>query len=195
MAGADLLASLAAAALVLFVPGPTNTLLAAAGALAPGRPPLALPLAELAGYLVSVTLLAALGAPLLAAVPMAAPILRLGLAVYLVMVGCCLWRAPSAAMPDEAVGPRRVFVATLLNPKAAVFAFVLMPSGGGLDLALWYLGFALVVLAAGTSWVVLGHRIARLGGEGTARLVPRLAAAVVVAFALMVGGGAVVALV
>lgn len=195
MIGADLLASLAAAALVLFVPGPTNTLLAAAGALAPGRPPLALPLAELAGYLVSVTVLAALGAPLLAAVPMAAPILRLGLAVYLVMVGCCLWRAPSTEVPGEAVGPRRVFVATLFNPKAAVFAFVLMPAGGGLALALWYLGFALVVLAAGTSWVVLGHRVARIGGEGAARLVPRLAAAVVVAFALMVGGGAVAALV
>jgi threonine/homoserine/homoserine lactone efflux protein len=193
MTGAELLASLGAAGVVLFVPGPTNTLLAAAGALAPHRPPLALPVAELAGYLVSVTLLNLFGSALFEAAPIVAPLVRLGLAAYLVAIGCCLWRAPADDLPARTVGWRRIFVATLFNPKAALFALVLMPTGPDGRLA-WMAGFSVLVLAAGTAWLVAGHRLARHGGPKVAIWVPRAATIVLVGFAAVLGAGALAAL-
>lgn len=193
MTTAETLGSLATAAIVLFVPGPTNTLLAAAGALAPHRPPLALPFAELAGYLVSVTLLNLFGTSLFEAAPLMAPIVRLGLAVHLVVSGCCLWQVRSDDPVPRAVGWRRVFLATLFNPKAAVFALVLMPTGadGG---PLWMAGFAVIVLAAGTAWLVLGHRLARHGGRIATIRVPRAAGMALFAFAAVLGVDAFAAL-
>lgn len=193
MIASELFASLGAAAIVLFVPGPTNTLLAAAGALAARRPPLALPVAELAGYLVSVTLLNLFGSALFEAAPIVAPIVRLGLAFYLVTIGCCLWRTSSDGLPARTVGWRRVFVATLLNPKAALFALVLMPTGPDGRLA-WMAGFSALVLAAGTAWLVAGHRVARHGGPGAAVWVPRAATIVLVGFAAVLGAGAIASL-
>ena len=192
MTGGELVGSLTAAAIVLVVPGPTNTLLAAAGALAAHRPPLALPFAELAGYLISVTVLNLFGASLFEVSPLVAPLVRLGLAVYLVVTGCCLWRVPSDDLPARTVGGRRIFVATLFNPKAAVFALVLMPTDTSGRLA-WMAGFSLIVLAAGTAWLVLGHRLARHGGGATI-WVPRAAAVALVGFAAALGAGALAAL-
>lgn len=190
----DLLAALAGAALVLFVPGPTNTLLATAGAAAHGRPPLRLAVAELAGYLVSTNLLWLLGGRLIERLPWAAPVLHLGLAVYLVSLGCCLWRAEEAAATAAAVSPRRIFVTTLINPKAAIFALVLMPTAGIGAWAAWTLGFSVVVLAAGATWLVLGHRIRRHGGNRAAALVPRIASIALFGFAAVLAQRTIVAL-
>lgn len=193
MNDAELVASLTAAAIVLFVPGPTNTLLAAAGAMAPRHPPFALPFAELAGYLISVTLLNLFGGALFEIAPVVAPIVRLALAIYLIRVGCCLWRAPPEDAPVRTVGWRRIFLATLFNPKAAVFGLMLMPTGPDGRLV-WIAGFSLIVLAAGTSWLVLGHRLARLVGPAAAIWVPRAAAVVLVGFASVLGIGALATL-
>lgn len=192
---ADLLSALLGAALVLFVPGPTNTLLATAGAAAHGRPPLRLALAELAGYLVSTNLLWLLGGVLTEAAPVLAPAIRLGLAGYLVLLGCCLWRSDETAAVEAVVSSRRIFVTTLVNPKAAIFAFVLMPADGATALALWTLGFAAVVLAADVSWLVLGHRIRCHGGRRAAALVPKVASLALFGFAALIAERTIVALV
>lgn len=185
---ADLVSALAGAALVLFVPGPTNALLATAGAAARGAPPLRLAVAELAGYLVSTNLLWLVGGLLVEAVPLVAPVIRLGLAAYLVLLGCCLWRSEEAEATSRVITPGRIFLTTLFNPKAAIFAFFLMPHDGLAALALWTAGFSAVVLAAGFTWLHLGHRIRRHGGSAAAAWVPRIASIALVGFAVVIAG-------
>lgn len=185
----DPLASLVAIAAVLANPGPTNALLAAAGA-ARRQPAAALLAAELAGYAIAVTALRLAGAPVLAAVPALVPALRLGLAAYLVVLGCCLWRHDLATSDDGGpITPGRIFVTTLFNPKAAVFAFALFPETvPAATLVLWAAGFAVVVPSCGGLWFLAGDRVRRLGGAGAARLLPRLASLVLIGFAALIAG-------
>lgn len=188
--------SLAGALLVLIVPGPTNTLLAAAGTLAQGTPPRRLAFAEVAGYAISVNVLWALGevaGSLSAHVTMA---IRLGLAVYLAVLAFCLWRSPAARDPGAAVNGRRIFFATLCNPKAAIFAFGLAPGTGDPGRhAVWFAGFALCVLAAGFAWIEFGARVRRLGGAVLSAHVVRAAALLLAGFAVFMGGKAIAAIV
>lgn len=183
---AELASSWAAAAVVLVVPGPTNTLLATAGAAAPGRAPLVLALAELAGYLVAVGFLALVGDALATAVPAVVPAIRLAVVAYLVGLGVCLWRCDTRQAGAGPITSARIFLATVCNPKAAIFAFVLLPAGDATGRALWFAGFALVVLAAGASWILLGRHLGRIGGPRAAALVPKVAALALFGFAALI---------
>lgn len=185
---ADLVSALAGAALVLIVPGPTNALLATAGAATHAAPPLRLAFAELAGYLVSTNVLWLVGGLLVEAVPLAAPAIRLGLAAYLVLLGCCLWRGEEAEAAASVITPGRIFLTTLFNPKAAIFAFVLMPRDDLAALVPWTAGFSCVVLAAGITWLQLGHRIRRHAGSTAAAWVPKAASIALVGFAVVIAG-------
>jgi len=169
------------------VPGPTNTLLAAAGAAATaGRPPLGLAVAELAGYLVAIGVLATVGDLLTAAIPSVGPAIRLGLVVYLVALGRCLWRTGNGRTDARPIPAGRIFLATTCNPKATLFAFVLLPAGGAVETAVWLAGFAGVVLAIGSGWILFGHRLTRIGGRRAAVLVPKIASLALFAFAALI---------
>lgn len=192
----DPISSLLGIALVLGAPGPTNALLAAAGGEGLRRSPLAPIAAVLAGYAVSITVLRLVGAPAIAAVPALGPGLRLVLALYLLFLGCCLWRRPPSGAPDATLSPRRILVATLLNPKAAIFAFALFPEEtAGPALLAWALGFAGVVIAGSAAWFFVGERTRRWGGAAATHLVPRVASVILVGFALFVAAGTVAAIV
>lgn len=192
----DLLLSLAGSALVLAAPGPTNALLATVGALADrqtGRRIGRLVAAVVLGYAASTTLLRAAGPVVVDHLPEAAPIVRLLLAGWLLYLGCCLWRRPPAGSP-AGVGPREVFLATLLNPKGAVFALVLWPEGqGGAELALWTAGLFGLIVAVSAAWAEAGRRLGDLDGHHGGR-VARAGAVVVVGFAGIIGVGAVTTL-
>lgn len=188
--------SLGAALLVLIVPGPTNTLLAAAGTLAHDAPPRRLAFAELAGYAVSVNGLWLLGEAVGSLSSHLTVAIRLGLAVYLAALAVCLWRSPDLRDPGTAVNGRRVFLATLCNPKAAIFAFGLAPGAGDLGrYAVWFAGFALCVLAAGLTWIEFGARVRRVGGARLSAHVVRAAAVALAGFAVFMGGTAIAAIV
>lgn len=188
--------SLAGALLVLIVPGPTNTLLAAAGTLSHDAPPRRLAFAELAGYAVSVNVLWALGEAAGSLSPHVTMAIRLGLAVYLAVLALCLWRSPAACDPGAAVNARRIFFATLCNPKAAIFAFGLAPGAGDLGrYVVWFAGFALCVLAAGFAWIEFGARVRRVGGARLSAHVVRAAAVALACFAVLMGGKAIAAIV
>ena len=192
----DLLLSLAGSAVVLAAPGPTNALLAAMGALADrdaGRRIGRLVAAVVLGYAASMTLLRAVGPVVVDRLPEAAPVVRLLLAGWLVYLGCCLWRRPPEGSP-AGVGPREVFLATLLNPKGAVFALVLWPEGqGGGALALWIAGLFGLIVAVSAAWAEAGRRLGGLDGHHGGR-VARAGAVVVIGFAGVVGAGAVATL-
>lgn len=113
---------------LLVAPGPTNTLIGLAGARHGLRRVLALVPAELAGYLSAVLPLALLGAPLLAAAPALSLVLKGVAALWVLRLACTLWQAD--ASPEGAgarLTPGQIYVTTALNPKALVFALVLLP--------------------------------------------------------------------
>lgn len=183
---------------LLATPGPTNTLLAAAGASEGVRRSLRLVPAELAGYLISISLLLFLAGPAVAASPALASGLKLAAGTWLAFSAFRLWREAGdgfAATPKP-VGFSRVFVTTLVNPKALVFALVLIPPGTLAEVAPWLTLFAGLVALVGSGWVVVGGLIARSGGRlVTPRRISRTAALVLAGFATLLAGSAVAAVI
>lgn len=160
---------------LLLAPGPTNTLMAVAGAQGGVGRVLRLLPAELAGYLTTILPLVWIGAELLARVPAASVVLTLAAAVWVMLLAVRLWGLPGAEEQGQ-VTPRRVYVTTMLNPKALVFGLVLLPGPAEPEflarLALFCLSVAGVALlwgAAGALTQVRGESAPRL------RLVQRLA--------------------
>lgn len=144
---------------LLATPGPTNTLLALAGAQAVRRP-LVLPLVELAAYMATVLPLSIWGQHWLEQSPGLSLILTLAAAVWVAMLAVTLWRhaTRSRSRGEPGVTALQVGVTTLLNPKALVFGLVLIPSGPdvGAGLAL----FAVLVIVVSLAWLWLGARLA-----------------------------------
>jgi threonine/homoserine/homoserine lactone efflux protein len=105
-----------------------------------------------------------------------------------------LWRrarggfAGAGARP---VGPLRVAVTTLLNPKAGVFAFAILPPSASATQALYLAGLAMLVSLIGGVWILLG---ALLSGAGRGVLVPaslmRASGLAMAVFALLLAGAA-----
>ncbi len=156
----DPLAFFLACAAVLFVPGPTNTLLATSGAAGGFRRSLTLPLAELIGYSISIWTLALLVAPLVNESPLVSITLRGACGAYLIWSAVHLWREGSSTLTSaEPVSFRRVLVTTLLNPKAALFALVIIPYLGERDFAAaspYLVGHAVVTVSASLTWIAVG---------------------------------------
>lgn len=156
---------------LLAVPGPTNALLLALGAVGPKRA-LAAPLAALAGYLLAVLALGLVLGPVIAAQPVISTLLRLAAGAYLLISALRLWRAEGLGAGAGAPPLGAVFVTTLLNPKAIIIALVLMPEGWTASPALALPALAIVsgqILIVSTLWLGLGvalrQMLARLGHE------------------------------
>jgi threonine/homoserine/homoserine lactone efflux protein len=144
---------------LLATPGPTNTLLALAGAQAVRRP-LLLPLVELAAYMTTVVPLSIWGQNWLEATPRLRLILTLAAAVWVAVLAVRMWRHATRAEAQGAPGVTalQVGVTTLLNPKALVFGLVLIPSGPDVVAGLWL--FAALVIVVSLAWLWLGARLA-----------------------------------
>lgn len=174
---------------ILGTPGPTNTLLATSGALVGVRRSLSLIVGEVAGYLIAIGCLHLLLAGWLESYPAIKTVMRLLIGAYLLSAAYELWTR-RAALGDDGEGIRlqKVFVTTLLNPKAIVFAFGIIPlsAPNALSYVAAFVGF--VVLAA-SAWIVIGSAIGRMAATGSSRLVPRLSAVVLTWFAGLIAMG------
>ena len=194
----DPAAFLLAVLALLATPGPTNTLLAASGAgMGFGR---SLPLvpAELSGYLLSILGLITLVGPLVAAQPMVAVGLKIVAGLWLGCCALCLWRgSESLDQTDPArISARRVFVTTALNPKALVFALVIIPQGSLSQTAPWLAAFSVLVILVAMAWITFGTMVARSAGHlATPRRIRRAAALILAAFATVIAGAAIAAVV
>jgi len=149
---------------LLAAPGPTNTLLATSGAAIGVRRSLPLLAAELSGYLLAIFLLRVLVGPLIAAVPAFGIALRIAAVIYLLHLAAKLWRH-SGCQSIKASGPVTifsVFVTTLLNPKAIILAFTLLPAG----MLAWLPALILQIVVAGSAWIIVGALVQR-GFRGT----------------------------
>lgn len=169
---------------ILGTPGPTNTLLATGGATVGFRRALALIPAEAAGYTISILTIGLLLGPILAGAPGLGLAMRLAVGAYLLWLAIGLWRRGGAALAlGRAVTPAQVFVTTLLNPKAIIFALGIIPFGAG---RVWpyMLGFLALLACVALAWIGVGTA---LGGaahrRGWGGVVPRVGAAAVGTFA------------
>lgn len=171
---------------ILATPGPTNTLLATAGAASGLRRALLLIPAETSGYLIAISVIGLAFGPVVAASPLLALGLRLMVGLYLIHVAWKLWCGAGLPVAGAAlVTPARIFITTLLNPKAIVFALGVVPFGA----PTWpsYLAaFAGLAAMVALGWIGFGALLGRVAGAaGRPGLVQRIGAAVVSAFAVM----------
>lgn len=180
---------------LLATPGPTNTLLATSGAAAGFQRSLHLIAAEIAGYLTSITTIAFVVAPLIRASHMLDIALRVGCGAYLLYAAWRLWQEGAALITSgEPVKFRRVLLATLLNPKAVIFAYVIVPhlSDRRFGEALPYLSaLGALIAIVGCAWIGVGAAIragAFAGADGG--YARRAGALVLCLFAVLVSGSA-----
>jgi threonine/homoserine/homoserine lactone efflux protein len=168
---------------ILATPGPTNSLLATAGAANGWRRSLPLVPAEAAGYLTTILTVGLLLSPAVASSPVLAGVLRASVGTYLVLLAVRLWRRGGTVLTaDLVVTPTQVFLTTLLNPKALVFALGVVPFGAP---PVWpyLLGFVLLLVSVATGWIALGALLGRTAAErGRDHVVPRVGAAAVGTF-------------
>lgn len=174
---------LAAVLTLLATPGPTNTLLATSGATVGVRRSLPLLGAEVVAYLAAIVAMRALLGPLIIAHPKIAVGMKLAVAGYLGVVALGLWRsgAPLAEQRDP-VRARSVFVTTLLNPKALIFALTIIPAAHS-QLVWFFVSFAVTVPLVGLAWIVAGRALGAAAGQAKAGLVRRIASVAQVGFA------------
>ncbi|MGF6551399.1 LysE family translocator [Paraburkholderia youngii] len=151
---------------VLVTPGPTNTLLAAAGLRAGLRRALPLIAAELAGYLVSISAWGRFFAHAAQAWPWLPSLLRVAASVYIAWLALDMWRA-AVALPgstQRAGNVRALFVATLLNPKGLLFGGTIFPAAAFMHLPAYLLVMAMFACLAAPialAWIAFGAALGR----------------------------------
>ncbi|WP_249190492.1 MULTISPECIES: LysE family translocator [unclassified Burkholderia] len=153
-------------ALVLIVPGPTNTLLFSSGISVGLTRTLPLLLAEGAGYVIAVSVW---GVSLLAfavAHPQILSLIKLACASYLLLLAAKMW-ARGRLEENQRSKPvtwHDVIVATLLNPKAFLLASTVFPLQAFRDAnngSVAFGAFLSVLVPIGVGWASLG-RVTRI---------------------------------
>lgn len=154
---------------LLLAPGPTNTLMGIAGARGGlGASARLLP-AELAGYLTTILPLTWLGAELLARFPSASVSLKVVAAIWVMALAVRLWRMPADPQNDSGVTSGRVYLTTVLNPKALIFGLVLFPAPADSQFLPRLAAFCVMVVAVAMLWGGFG-RLTQAGDGGNKRL-------------------------
>ncbi|WP_273777341.1 MULTISPECIES: LysE family translocator [unclassified Acinetobacter] len=147
---------------ILLTPGPTNTLLASSGIQVGFQKSLHLIPAEALGYLIAISIWGIFVDRVAETLPFLPALLKLLSAMYILFLAVKLWK--SAANTDlnkvTIIGPRQLFLATLLNPKALLFASAVFP------LATWnsvpvymqnMVVFLLLLVPIAFFWVFMGY--------------------------------------
>ncbi len=177
---------IAGVALLLATPGPTNALLATAGASGGWRVAPALLLAELASYQAAVLAAGLLLEPLFGEAPAIRTLVQAAAALYLVLLAVRLWRQGRSGEAEGLIGPRQIAATTLLNPKGLIIALGLMPEAawGQTDLLLAHLAvLAVLTPLFGGLWLSAGAMGAMAAGTQAQHLLPRAAAIALCLFA------------
>lgn len=149
--------------LLLLTPGPTNTLVMLAAAEQGLRGSLRLLPVELAAYLITVvpmTLIAHAASDELAALR---PAIAIVAGLWVLWLAVRLWTANVQAGEQMLVTPARLFVTTLLNPKALIFGLVLLPSAAP---AQGFALFAVLVIGVALVWACIGCRLPDVAANG-----------------------------
>ncbi|MBV5271241.1 MAG: hypothetical protein JZU55_16705 [Afipia sp.] len=156
---------------LLLAPGPTNTLMGLAGAQRGLRGVARLLPAELFGYLTTILPLIYLGSEVLGRWPVAAVILKVAAALWVMFLAINLWGRNSVTGASSDVTARRVYLTTMLNPKALIFGLVLLPVPDDPQCAPRLGLFCLMVMAVALVWGTAGKLTQQGGGDGLRLLI------------------------
>ena len=168
--------------LLLATPGPTNTVMATAGAVNRGEWPWLFMLAELGGYLAIVMLARLVLLPVVDAHPWTGIALKSLVVLYLIYAAIKLWRTRIATEgASDRVSPQLVALTTFLNPKGLIFAITIIPRDHPM-LPAFFGAFAVLVLLVGCCWFVAGRTLGVVAGPRAA-LLPRVGSVALVGFA------------
>ena len=153
-------------AIVLVMPGPTNTLLATAGLRRGIRHSAHLTGAEFAGYLVSISGWGYFLSHAASSLTWLPTLLRIASALYLAYLSVRMWLTANS-FPSTAqgtIGLRVLFTATLLNPKAILFAGTIFPVAAFESLAGYVEAMAIftsLLVPIGLAWIAFGAELGR----------------------------------
>lgn len=166
---------------ILLFPGPTNTLLAASGALTGVRKSLRLLPCELAGYLIAIGVWYQVLRPLISLYPSGPLLSKLLACAYLIYTVTQMYSpSPAASAAGPSVSPWRIFIVTLLNPKAVVFALAVF-NQSKLDISEFII-FSAIVPCVAVIWIGLGQTFVTAGIVRSPLVISRIAAAILVVF-------------
>jgi threonine/homoserine/homoserine lactone efflux protein len=172
---------------LLAVPGPTNTLMAAAGASRGVVRSLPFLAGELGGYFIAITVWTEIVGAAATTQPLVPVVAKFIAAAFLLWSAWKLWsNARRGDLPQRGITLSRVFATTLINPKGLVFAFAIFPQVGFVA-RLPYLGaFAVLVVATAIGWMTLGAVLAKSSrGWLTSSRVERVTAVALAVFAML----------
>ncbi len=150
---------------ILLTPGPTNTLLASSGIQVGLRKSFRLIPAEAFGYLISITLWGFLIGKISVHLPLLPTVLKLFSAGYILYLALRLWRTATVVenFNQKGIRARELFVATLLNPKALLFASAIFPAIAWTNpqyYAAHMLVFLLLIVPIAFFWTFIGSILA-----------------------------------
>lgn len=164
---------------ILFTPGPTNTLLASSGIQVGIQQSFRLIPAEAIGYLIAITFWGFLIGKVSSHLPLLPTLLKLFSAGYMLYLAIKLWRM--SAIEERFLKPTidalELFCATLLNPKALLFASAIFPTIVWLNMQYYVahmLVFFILIVPIAFCWTVFGsilasNKIAWLNQSNTQR--------------------------
>ena len=162
---------------LLLTPGPTNTMIFLSGTDRGFAPTLRLLPAEWAAYLLVAVPLSHLGAQLYTSVEWARPVIAAAASAWVLYLALRLWGHAADNDLGPEVTPARIFVTTLLNPKAGFAGLVLLPAAEGMMLRV--VVFSGLIAFAAAVWALAGAALPRRGEMAADWLFPlirRLAA-------------------
>lgn len=150
---------------ILLTPGPTNTLLASSGIQVGVRKSLRLIPAESIGYLISISIWGLVIGTVSNQFPILPIFLKLLSALYIIFLAIKLWKTADieASYNLPTIRARELFCATLLNPKALLFASAIFPGLAWLSLNnyLVHIGmFLILIVPIALFWTFIGSVLA-----------------------------------
>ncbi|WP_412529739.1 LysE family translocator [Burkholderia lata] len=177
------------AAIVLLVPGPTNTLLLSAGLKLNLRGACRLVAAEASGYVIAITVWGFFLWSLATQYPWIVSCVKLISSTFIFYLAVNMWfkGADFGATDAPPLGFRGLFFATLMNPKALLFSSAIFPESAfrSLEIFLTSTGvFLITLIPIGLLWSRSGRLLVMNRSEGRlASIVLRCSSLVLLTFA------------
>ncbi|WP_347018835.1 LysE family translocator [Acinetobacter calcoaceticus] len=152
-------------ATILLTPGPTNTLLASSGVQVGLRKSVKLIPAEVLGYVISISAWGMLIGKVSTTLPLLPPILKLLSACYIIFLAIKLWSTANQEIElnQPTIRTRELFCATLLNPKALLFASAIFPVAAWSDFHIYLIhmmAYLALITPIALFWIFLGSLLA-----------------------------------
>lgn len=150
---------------ILLTPGPTNTLLASSGIQVGVKKSFRLIPSEAFGYLISITAWGFLIGKVSTYLPLLPVILKLFSASYIVYLAIKLWRTANieVSYAQPVIAAKELFLATLLNPKALLFATAIFPALAWVNMNYYVahmLAFLILIVPIAFFWTYIGSVLA-----------------------------------